>query len=117
MRLGSADLALAVVVSVLAGCGEATFGYTIVNDLDQRVRISQVFEGTEANLERTPGGDMIEPGHEQTFFLNPTYDPVLGENCQAIEVRARKGDGTIVARVPSPVCMHQETTLSSVLVP
>jgi hypothetical protein len=85
---------------------------TIVNDLSQRVTISQFRDGAERSMARNEGGDRLDPGEERGFSIAAGPDPSRAKLCDSVEFVAKSDAGEVVARVGPPLCMDDRVLLS-----
>jgi len=99
-------LLLALPLLVGACIEEQATGVNIQNDLPNPVEIVYLKD------QETPGG-RLEPTRSRTF----TFDLSDEHQCTTADIVARSLDGTVLARIPAPVCRDRAFRLSDWLVP
>ncbi len=105
-------MAALLVSLLLAACVlERQEGLHIRSDLTDPVDIVYLKDG------EIPGG-RLEPGMTTTFpFDLVQWGKSEKESCTTADVVARSLDGSVIARIPPPMCLGQALRLSDWLVP
>ena len=99
-------VALALPLLLAACIEEPATGVNIENDLPTPVEIVYLKGGG------MPGG-RLEPARSRTFVFGLSDQ----QTCTTADIVARSAGGTVVARIPAPVCRDRAFSLSDYVVP